>query len=76
MLKELEHFKGINEVDNIYIVSTPGELFKQLDIHLLDKSVIQAHPKGLEYYVSWNSESFAKRLCKAMDNTISDYKNS
>ena len=76
MLKELEHFKGINEVDNIYIVSTPGELFKQLDIHLLDKSVIQAQPKGLEYYVSWNSESFAKRLCRAMDNTISDYKNS
>ena len=76
MLKELEHFKGINEVDNIYIVSTPGELFKQLDIHLDHKSVIQTHPKGLEYYVSWNSESFAKRLCKAMDNTINDYKKS
>jgi hypothetical protein len=76
VLKELEHFKGINEVDNIYIVSTPDELFKQLDLQLQDKSVIQTHPKGLEHYVSWNSESFANRLCKAMDKTIYDYKKS
>jgi hypothetical protein len=76
MLKELEHLKGINEVDNIHIVSTPVELFKQLDLRLHDESVIQAHPKGLEYYVSWNSESFGTRLCKSMDNTINDYKNS
>ena len=76
MLKELEHFKGINEVDNIYIVSTPDESFKQLDLQLQDESVVQTHPKGLEHYVSWNSESFASRLCTVMDNTIKDYKNS
>jgi hypothetical protein len=76
MLKEFEHFKGINEVDNIYIVSTPDELFKQLDLQLHDESVVQTHPKGLEHYVSWNSESFASRLCTVMDNTIKDYKNS
>jgi hypothetical protein len=75
MLKELEHFKGIGEVDNTYIVNTPDELIKQLDLQLQDKSVIQTHPKGLEYYVSWQSESFSERLIKAIDKTISDYAN-
>ena len=75
MLKELEHFKGINEVDNTYIVNTPDELVKQLDLLLQDKSVIETHPKGLEYYVSWQAESFSERLIKAIDKTISDYAN-
>ena len=66
MIEELEHLKGIEEVQNISLVNNSIELFAALNRLSKSKNLIQDN-SALDYFVNWESKSFPQKIIEAIE---------
>jgi hypothetical protein len=66
MLKELEHLKGIEKVQNISIVYSSRELFDALNRLSTSSNLVQDNSE-LNYFINWESKSFPQKFIEAIE---------
>jgi hypothetical protein len=66
MLKELEHLKGIEKVQNISIVNSSKELFDALNRLSTSSNLVQDNSE-LNYFINWESKSFPQKFTEAIE---------
>ena len=66
MIRELEHLKGIEEVQNISLVNNSIQLFAALNRLSKSRSLVQDNSE-LNYFVNWESKSFPKKFIEAIE---------
>jgi hypothetical protein len=69
MIGELEHLKGIENVQNISLVNSSIELFAALNRLSTSRNLVQDN-SGLDYYINWDSKSFTQKLLEAVEENL------
>ena len=66
MIEELEHLKGIENVQNISLVNNSIELFAALNRLSTSRNLVQDNSE-LDYFVNWDSKSFPQKFIEAIE---------
>jgi len=66
MIKELEHLKGIENVQSLSLVNSSAELFDALNRLSTSFNLVQDNSK-LDYFVNWESKSFPHKFIDAIE---------
>lgn len=66
MIKELEHLKDIEKVQNISLVESSIELFDALN-RLSTSSNLVPNNSELDYFINWESKSFPQKFIEAIE---------
>jgi hypothetical protein len=66
MICELEHLKGVKNLQNIFLVNNITELFAALKRLTTARNLVKNDPK-LNYLVNWESTSFSQKFIEAIE---------
>jgi len=66
MIKELEHLKGIEKVNNISLVKSSLELFTTLTRLITSGDLVQDNSE-LNHFINWESKSFTQKFIEAVE---------
>jgi hypothetical protein len=69
MIEELEHLKGINNLDNIFLVHNRNDLFATLT-KLTASSSLFPDNSELNYFVNWDSKTFMQKFIEAVEENL------
>jgi hypothetical protein len=69
MIEELEHLKGINNLDNIFLVHNRNDLFATLT-KLTTSSNLFPDNSELNYFVNWDSKTFMQKFIEAVEENL------
>ena len=66
MICELEHLRGVKNLQNIFLVNNITELFAALKRLTTSRNLVKNDPK-LNYLVNWESTSFSQKFIEAIE---------
>jgi hypothetical protein len=66
MIEELEHLKGIENVNNIFLVKNSLELFTTLTRLNTSGDLVQDNSE-LNHFINWESKSFTQKFIEAVE---------
>jgi len=69
MICELEHLKGMENLQNIFLVNNTNELFAALNRLSTIRNLVKNDP-NLNYLVNWESTSFSQKFIEAIEDIV------